>query len=141
MRIVTRPDFDGIASAVMLRDIFPDSELLWMEPYEMEERADEIQQGDIIANLPYSPACSLWFDHHATNAIIAPFEGAFQVAPSAAGVVYKYYSGKFSHDFTDLVAAADKIDAAELTLDEVHHPDKYPWLKTLSSCYRKNGRR
>ena len=130
MRIVTRPDFDGIVCAVLLKDIFPETdEILWMEPYEIDERAGEIREGDIIANLPYASGCSLWFDHHATNEAPVSFKGVHRIAPSAAGVIFDYYRDRFKRDFTELAAAADKIDAADLTLDEVHHPERYPWLK------------
>jgi nanoRNase/pAp phosphatase (c-di-AMP/oligoRNAs hydrolase) len=57
----------------------------------------EIRAGDIIANLPYHPNCTLWFDHHVTNTTpdfpqpIVLGKGGFRLAPSAARVVYEYY--------------------------------------------------
>jgi hypothetical protein len=64
----------------------------------MQDGLVEIHSGDIIANLPYHPNCTLWFDHHITNTMpefdrpIMPGKGGFRLAPSAARVVYEYYS-------------------------------------------------
>ena len=87
-----------------------------------------IRAGDVIANLPYDERCALWFDHHFTNQIDKPFKGAFKIAPSAAGIIFDYYKKGFQRDYTELVQAADKIDSANLTLDEVLHPEKYPYV-------------
>lgn len=134
MRIVTRPDFDGVVSAVLLRDIFDITEpVKWIEPYEMKERAGEIQEGDIIANLPYSEGCSLWFDHHLSNRIYADFEGESREAPSAAGIIFEYYKGKFSRDFTELVRQTDRIDSADITMDEVLNASEYPFMLLSST--------
>ncbi|MBF0099811.1 MAG: exopolyphosphatase [Desulfobacterales bacterium] len=129
MRIVTRPDFDGIVCAVLINDVEHITEsILWVEPNDMQNKRVTIQPGDIIANLPYHDDCSLWFDHHYTNEIHKPFQGCFQIAPSAAGIVYHYYKDKLHFDFTELVAAADKIDAAQLSQDEVLHPENDPYI-------------
>ncbi len=139
MRIVTRPDFDGVVCAVLLRDIFEITEpVKWIEPYEMKNRAGEIVEGDIIANLPYSEGCSLWFDHHLSNRTDADFEGAFREAPSAAGIIFEYYKGKFSRDFTELVHQTDRIDSADITMDEVLNSADYPFM-LLSSTISGRG--
>jgi len=85
MNIITRPDFDGVASAVFLKDALKiNTPVKWIEPYEMKKRSDEVEIGDIIANLPYNKNCGFWFDHHDSNRIDTLFEGAFDIAPSAA---------------------------------------------------------
>jgi oligoribonuclease NrnB/cAMP/cGMP phosphodiesterase (DHH superfamily) len=129
MRIVTRPDFDGIVCAVLLFEALDIKEpVLWVEPNHVQKGWVNIQNEDIIANLPYSERCALWFDHHFTNQIDKPFKGAFRIAPSAAGIIFEYYQNSFQRDYSELVQAADKIDAANLTLDEVLHPEKYPYV-------------
>ena len=129
MRIVTRPDFDGVVCAVLLSDVLDITEpIKWVEPNDLQKGRVEIHNDDIIANLPYHQNCALWFDHHYTNCITMPFEGSFKVAPSAAGIIHEYYNGKFKNDFGNLVEAADKIDSADLTLDEVLHPEKYSFI-------------
>jgi hypothetical protein len=129
MRIVTRPDFDGVVCAVLLYETEPITEpTQWVEPNDMQKGVVEIFNGDIIANLPYNENCSLWFDHHYSNQPHWDFKGAFKIAPSAAGVVFHYYRGRFRHDYKTLVEQADKIDSADLTEDEVIHPENYPYV-------------
>lgn len=126
MRILTRPDFDGVVCAALLYEAEDITEpVKWVEPNDMQRGLVDVQQGDIIANLPYDDRCTLWFDHHHTNKIDTPFEGAFKIAPSAAGVIFNHYKGRFKHDYTELIKKADKIDSADLSLDEVLHPEKY----------------
>ncbi len=129
MRIVTRPDFDGIACAVLLYEALNiNLPVKWVEPNDMQKRQVDIIPGDVIANLPYHPNCTLWFDHHYSNKIDQPFKGEYRIAPSAAGVVFQYYRKRFRQDFQKLVQAADKIDSADLTQDEVIYPEKFPYI-------------
>jgi oligoribonuclease NrnB/cAMP/cGMP phosphodiesterase (DHH superfamily) len=129
MRIVTRPDFDGIVCAVLLFEALGIEEpVVWVEPNHVQKGLVEIQNEDIVANLPYNEGCALWFDHHFTNQIDQPFKGVFRIAPSAAGIIFEYYRSSFKRNYSELVQAADKIDSANLTLDEVLHPEKYPYV-------------
>lgn len=147
MRIITRPDFDGIVCAVLLSEALDiDEQVRWVEPNIMHTNQVEVHKHDIIANLAYHPNCLLWFDHHVSNQVNVPFNGVFKIAPSAAGIVFDFLNQfdpgknpedsarlvsrikKFKRDYTELVAAADKIDSAQLTLHEVEHPEKYPYV-------------
>ena len=129
MRIVTRPDFDGVVCAVLLHEAEDiTAPIKWVEPNDMQKGRVDIYKGDIIANLPYNERCSKWFDHHYSNQPKGEFEGGFEIAPSAAGVIYKYYYGQFKTDYRELVEQADKIDSADLSEDEVLYPEKYPYV-------------
>lgn len=129
MRIITRPDFDGVVCAVLLFDALEiNYPVKWVEPNTLQKGRVEIRKGDIIANLPYDERCTLWFDHHYTNRVRRPFRGAFEIASSAAGIIFQYYKDRFKRDYSELVAATDKIDSADLTLDEVLHPEKYAYV-------------
>jgi hypothetical protein len=129
VRIVTRPDFDGIVCAALLRDALDIRQsILWVEPNQLHRGLVDIQDGDIIANMAYDERCSLWFDHHLSNRIDQSFRGRFRDAPSAARVIFEYYEKEFSRDFGPLVRAADKIDSANLNLEEVLYPEKYPYI-------------
>ncbi len=141
MRIVTRPDFDGIVCAVLLREAENiHSDIHWVEPGEVQSGKAAIKPGDILANLPYSSQCALWFDHHISNKPEGLFEGAFDIAPSAAGVVYKYYqqNGKMAHQYDELIKHTDIIDAAKLDRDQVQFPEEYPYI-LLSMTIKNNG--
>ncbi|PIE63486.1 MAG: exopolyphosphatase [Desulfobacter postgatei] len=131
MRIVTRPDFDGIVCAVLLRQALePSLPIYWVEPNDIQSGSADIQDGDILANLPWHPHASLWFDHHISNKPEQEVPGAFDIAPSAAGVIYTYYKDKSFLDrrFDELVAQTDIIDSADLTREQVKTPEKYPYL-------------
>lgn len=129
MRIVTRPDFDGIVCAVLLLEAENiTSPIMWVSPNDMQKGKVDIRSGDIIANLPHHPECSLWFDHHFSNRLRRKIKGLFKIAPSAAGLVFEYYRDVFQNDFTELVKETDKIDSAGLSLDEILHPEKHPYV-------------
>lgn len=129
MRIVTRADFDGVVCAMLLREALAiGSPVHWVEPNDMQRGLVEVRPGDVIANLPYDPRCSLWFDHHYTNRLEQTFSGAFDLAPSAARVIYNHYQKPLGRTHESLVAAADRIDAAQLSLDEILHPENYPYV-------------
>ncbi|MGD9082928.1 MAG: exopolyphosphatase [Desulfobacterales bacterium] len=138
MRIVTRPDFDGVVCAALIYEAENVKEpVKWVEPNDMQKGHVDIHEGDIIANLPYDERCELWFDHHHTNKIDKPFNGAFKIAPSAAGIVFEYYKNKFQWDYSELIKETDKIDSADLSLDEVLQPEKYDYVllsMTVSGC-------
>ncbi len=130
MRIITRPDFDGIVCAVLILEAENiSSSVKWVAPSDMQQGKIDIRHGDIIANLPYHPDCSLWFDHHFSNRIRHKVKGLFEIAPSAAGLVFKYYQSKLQkRDFTKLVTETDKIDSANLSLNEILTPEKFPYI-------------
>ena len=129
MRIVTRPDFDGVVCAALLYETEDITEpVKWVEPSDIQKGMIEIRTGDIIANLPYNEKCSLWFDHHYTNTISKSFNGVFKIAPSAAGIVFGYYQNKLKQDYSELIKETDKIDSADLSMDEVLYPENYPYI-------------
>ncbi len=129
MRIVTRPDFDGIVCAVLLHEALDIRQpVKWVEPNAVQRGMVDIRKGDIIANLPFDDRCSFWFDHHYTNRIYRSFEGVFKIAPSAAGIIFDRYKDRFKRDYSGLVTATDRIDAADLSLDEVLRPEKHGYV-------------
>lgn len=129
MRIVTRPDFDGVVCAVLLFEAENIKEpVKWVQPGDIQKGRVEIKEGDIIANLPYDKRCTLWFDHHYSNKIDRPFSGIFKIAPSAAGVIFEYYRGRFSRDYWELIGETDKIDSADLSFDEILYPENHPYF-------------
>ncbi len=151
MRLVTRADFDGLVCGALITKFEKIDSYLFVEPKFMQDGLVEIRSGDIIANLPYHPNCTLWFDHHITNTMpefdhpIVPGKGGFRLAPSAARVVYEYYTelaANRSQSVTAQRAAeierflatprmkyllqeADKIDAGQLTREDVMNPQGY----------------
>jgi hypothetical protein len=129
MRVITRPDFDGVVCAVLLMDALQiDMPVVWVQPSDMQHRRVDVQNGDIIANLPFDEKCSLWFDHHYSNQPDKPINGVFKIAPSAAGIIYHYYRDHLVRDYAELVRQTDRIDSADLTLDEILNPENHPYV-------------
>lgn len=128
-RIITRPDFDGIVCAVLLKEAFgQDIPVLWTQPNHVQNGELPIGNEDIVANLPFLGDCKLWFDHHVSNAVEKQHDGLFRIAPSAAGLVFEYFRDKIDRRFQELVQQADKIDSAQLNLDEILHPERYNYI-------------
>ena len=130
MRLVTRPDMDGLACAVLIFTCEEVSDLSLVHPQEITERRFGVRDGDILANLPYDPACAKWFDHHqhTANPAAPPssFEGAYGPSPSAARLVYEYYGGKAKlGQFDELVRETDRVDSADLSREDVLDPQGY----------------
>ena len=140
MRIVTRPDFDGVVCAVLLREaIDPHLPVFWAEPGDMQQGRVDVQSGDIVANLPFHDRCAMWFDHHYSNTPGRPFEGVFEMAPSAAGLVYRYFADRLTVDRDELIRQTDKIDAACLSEDEVQFPENYPYVLLSMTVSGRNS--
>ena len=150
MRLVTRADFDGLVCGALVTKFEKIDDFLFVEPKFMQDGLVEIRSGDIITNLPYHPNCTLWFDHHITNTMpdfpqpIVLGKGGFRLAPSAARVVYEYYTEvavgeqhdaplspkeieKFlqSDRIIYLLHEADRIDAGKLEQEDVLNPQGY----------------
>lgn len=129
-RLVIRPDFDGLVCAVYLKHIFPIETILFAEPKDIQDGVFPVLQNDIIANLPYHPACSWWFDHHASNDIPEEFRGIFEVAPSAAGLIWNAFLPAVPSlkRFKLLTVETDKIDGALLNREDILNPKDFVLL-------------
>ncbi len=130
MRLVTRGDLDGLTCAALISLHEPVDDLLLTHPQELTEGQIEIRDTDIIANLPYHSGCAMWFDHHLHTATVATpredFKGSFGQAPSAARLVYEYYGGREKMpQYEELVRETDRMDSANLTLDDILDPQGY----------------
>ena len=131
MRLVTRPDLDGLTCAVLLSQCEAIDSIELLHPQDVADRRIAIGPSDILANLPYHPSCGMWFDNHLlTDAKAMPataFRGRYGKAPSAARLVYDHYlpdhPALSRHEA--LVAETDRLDSAQLTLDDVLSPSGY----------------
>lgn len=130
MRLLIRPDLDGLTCAVLLSRVLTIDEVVFVEPHPLQTGQVEVRSTDIVANLPYHPNCGMWFDHHASNALPegTPFQGAFHVDPSAARTIFNYYEGRNMEPYLELLEATDRVDSAQLSLEDVLHPEGYVLL-------------
>lgn len=131
MRLVTRADLDGLACAVLMTASEKIDEILLVHPQDITDKKVPITRSDILANLPYHPSCGKWFDHHLlTESNERPpekFEGRYGLAPSAARMVFEYYIEKnpFLKKYETFIAETDRLDSAQLNIDDVLDPKGY----------------
>lgn len=147
-RLVTRSDFDGLACAMMLRDLDMVDEIKFVHPKDVQDGKIELTKSDITTNLPYDPRVGLAFDHHESemDRLKAIETGGKLIidphARSAARVVYDYYGGKktFKKISDELMAAVDKGDSADFTIDEILNPKGWVLLHYLMDARTGLGR-
>ena len=131
MRLVTRPDLDGLTCAVLLSACESIDSVELVHPQAVSDRQTPIGPADILANLPYHPSCGMWFDNHLlTDPRAMPptgFRGRYGRAPSAARLVYEHYlpARLDLARYEALVAEADRLDSAQLALEDVTAPSGY----------------
>lgn len=136
-RMITRSDLDGIVCAALLKELGMVDEVQFAHPKDMQDGTIEVTSRDIITNLPYHPKAHMVFDHHASesrrNKTPANNMVNDPTAPSAAHVVYRHFGGaaKFPNISHDLMDAANKIDAAQLTEAEILNPQGWVLLGFL----------
>ena len=147
-RLVTRSDFDGLACAMMLKELQLIDEIKFVHPKDVQDGKIELSKNDITTNLPYDPRVSLAFDHHESemDRLKAVETGGKLIidpkARSAAPVVYDYDGGKevFPRISEDLMAAVDKGDGADFTMDEILDPKGWVLLHYLMDARTGLGR-
>jgi nanoRNase/pAp phosphatase (c-di-AMP/oligoRNAs hydrolase) len=134
MRLITRGDLDGLTSAVIITMKEPVDEIKLVHPQDITDKRIEIRSDDILANVPFHPNAGIWFDHHLLTASNEKppenFKGRHAIAPSAARIVWEYYLERNPGDrellkLETLVEETDRLDAAQLTPDDVENPKDY----------------
>ena len=138
MRLLTRSDFDGLGCAVLLKEAGVIDDIKFVHPKDMQDGKVEVTDNDVLANVPYVPGCGMWFDHHSSEQerqAHGGFEGACDpTAASAARVIYTHYGGRDAFPdghLRDLVAAVDKADTADMTVEEILHPEGWVLLSFI----------
>lgn len=145
-RLVTRSDFDGLACAVLLKEMDLIEEIKFVHPKDMQDGTILVSKSDITTNLPYVKGVHLAFDHHLSETIrleqCPPEYIIDPEAPSAARVVYDYYGGKseFANVSDELMAAVDKSDSAQFSKDEILNPTDWVLLNFLMDSRTGLGR-
>lgn len=145
-RLITRSDFDGVVSAVLLKELDMIDEILFVHPKDVQDGKVEVCDRDILTNLPYTEGAYLVFDHHMSETMRVydtpenhVIEGE---APSAARVVYNYYGGKlkFPNISQAMMQAVDKCDSAQFDIDDILHPKDWVLLSFLMDSRTGLGR-
>lgn len=145
-RLITRSDFDGLVCAMILKQLDMIGDIKFVHPKDMQDGLIAVTEKDISTNLPYVEGIKLAFDHHSSEIHRAGGQRANHIidpeAPSAARVVYDYYGGRNAlPKITDeIMAAVDKADSAQFTLDEILNPKDWVLLSYLMDARTGLGR-
>jgi nanoRNase/pAp phosphatase (c-di-AMP/oligoRNAs hydrolase) len=137
MRLVTRADLDGLACAVLLRQVKTIETVKFAHPKDMQDGRIPVDRNDIIANLPYVQGTGMWFDHHYSESLRmhqGDYDGRLEMAPSTARVIASYYGFKRFARYEDMIMAVDKIDMAELSREDILHPKGWVLLAYLADA-------
>ena len=135
-RLVTRSDFDGLACAMILKELNLIDDIKFVHPKDVQDGKVELSENDITTNLPYDPRVGIAFDHHESeiDRLKATETGGKLIidpkARSAARVVYDYYGGKkaLPRITDEIIEAVDKGDSADFSIDEILNPSKWVLL-------------
>lgn len=134
MRLITRANMDGLACGVLITTMEHIEQVVFTNPANIEDGTFYVKPGDAIANLPYHHKASFWFDHHEQSLArmeeLSAVPGKRGAAPSTARLIYEYYNSPLLERFDEFLAETDRIDSAQLTMDEVLQPKG--WV--LLSC-------
>jgi nanoRNase/pAp phosphatase (c-di-AMP/oligoRNAs hydrolase) len=138
MRLLTRSDFDGLICAVLLKKIGVMDEWKFVHPKDVQDGLVEVNQNDILANVPFAKGCGLWFDHHMSErerlGMDLEFKGTSDgKADSAARVIWEYYGGHkaFPKSFDTMLEYVDRCDSGQLNLDEIENPTGWVLLSFI----------
>ncbi|MDR1147066.1 MAG: exopolyphosphatase [Spirochaetaceae bacterium] len=145
MRLITRSDFDGLACGALLEAVGLVDDWLFVHPKDIQDGLIDATKNDIVANVPYIKGCALWFDHHSSEqerlGSNIKFEGVSRPAPSCTRVIYEYYGGDAKlGKFAEMVKYVDKLDSANLTIDEIMHPTGWVLLGFIADPRTGLGR-
>ena len=147
-RLITRSEFDGLACAMMLKELNMIEEIKFVHPKDVQDGKIELSKEDITTNLPYDPRVGLAFDHHESEIdrlTATETNGRLIIDPnarSAARVVYDYLGGKkaLPRISDELMEAVDKGDSADFTIDEILEPKGWVLLHYLMDARTGLGR-
>lgn len=145
MDLLTRSDFDGLACAVILREIGLIGKWRFVHPKDLQDGHVRVTSNDILANVPYVEGCGMWFDHHTSEweRIGKPegFVGSLRKLDSAARVIYEYFKDRYDlSKFDSMLAEVDKVDSGKLTADDILNPKDWVLLGFLSDPRTGLGR-
>ncbi|MGN0904155.1 MAG: exopolyphosphatase [Alphaproteobacteria bacterium] len=144
-RLITRSDFDGLVSAVLLKELDLIDEVKFVHPKDVQDGLVDIRQGDITTNLPYSKAASYAFDHHISELARVGHKSNYYLnpaSPSAARVVWDTFGGgeRFKNISEDMMKAVDKADTADYSIDDILHPTGWTLLSYIMDARTGLGR-
>ena len=101
MRLLTRSDYDGLVCAALLYEVDVIDDIKFVHPKDIQDGMIDVNENDVLANIPYVKGCGLWFDHHSNEEERQKleekfyFSGVSENKPSCARVIHDYYGAEF----------------------------------------------
>lgn len=132
-RLVTRNDIDGLMCGALLNELNLIDDILFVKPNEMQKGEIEINQNDIVANLPYNKNAYLVFDHHGSEIIRIPEKKQNHIldieAKSVSRVIFNYYgaSKTFKKITWEMIKYIDNLKGNNIPYQEIISPSN--WAK------------
>lgn len=144
-RLVTRSDFDGLVSALLLKELDLIDNIKFVHPKDVQDGIIEITESDITTNLPYSRGAHYAFDHHISELARVGIKSNYMLnptAPSAARVVWDSFGGAagFPNIPEEIMNAVDQADSAKYTIDEIMNPTGWTLLSFIMDARTGLGR-
>ncbi|MGR3319615.1 MAG: exopolyphosphatase [Candidatus Anammoxibacter sp.] len=136
-RLVTKGDFDGLVSAVLLKYLDMIDDIIFVLPKDVEAGKVEITGNDITSGLPYVESAHMAFDNYPGSAKNVKGQKKNRVidakAPSTTRVIYKHFGGKkkFPLISEEMLAEVDKGYSARYITDEILYPSNWGLLNYL----------
>ena len=145
-RLITRSDFDGLVSAMLLSDIGVVGSISFAHPNDVQNGRVEVTPNDILTNLPYDEKALLVFDHHSSEKLRVPSDRDNWVinpsSPSAARLIWKSFGGSdyFGTKYDEMLEAVDRADSAKYRLNDILEPEGWDMLNFVMDARTGLGR-
>ena len=144
-RLVTRSDFDGLVSAILLKELDLIDNIKFVHPKDVQDGIIEITESDITTNLPYANGAHYAFDHHISELARVGIKSNYMLnptAPSAARVVWDCFGGAagFPNIPEEIMNAVDQADSAKYTVEEIMNPSGWTLLSFIMDARTGLGR-
>ena len=143
--LVTRSDFDGLVSALLLKELDLIDNIKFVHPKDVQDGIIEITESDITTNLPYANGAHYAFDHHISELARVGIKSNYMLnptAPSAARVVWDCFGGAagFPNIPEEIMNAVDQADSAKYTVEEIMNPSGWTLLSFIMDARTGLGR-
>jgi hypothetical protein len=144
-RIVADGDMDGLIAAAVLRNKWPDAEVIWSHPAEIRAGLLDAVIGldTAVLDLPFHAACGLWIDHHQTNRPTAEIRQTHEnkggvihwsERDSAARVAFEAFSSEVDlSGFDAWLPMLDALDGGKVSLSDFLSDDPIVWISRTVS--------
>jgi len=132
MRLITRANLDGVGCGVLITRMESIEQVVFAHPEYISKGTVDMNKGDIIANLPFHANAETWFSNNQKSE--SKSDSSFGVkgkrgfAPSTTRLVYDYYDSPRLKRFEGFIRETDRIDNANLTMDDVLNPEGWVLL-------------